>query len=136
VSSLSCSARSSEPRLGRFGRRGEPDSFRRDNGGPHESGSNDNGADGRKRIGDARGASAATWDEAYRSLFKEIYGYWTTLPRDNRSRLYLHGLSLGAKNSEQSTDLIEVEQTSLVAPHMSALGKVRADKSVSDDGQF
>jgi len=46
--------------------------------------------------------------DAARALFKEIYGYWTTLPRDNRPRLYLHGLSLGAKNSEQSTDLIEV----------------------------
>jgi uncharacterized membrane protein len=46
--------------------------------------------------------------DAARALFKEIYGYWTTLPKDNRPRLYLHGLSLGAKNSEQSTDLIEV----------------------------
>ena len=45
---------------------------------------------------------------AARALFKEIYGYWTTLPKDSRPRLYLHGLSLGAMNSEQSTDLIEV----------------------------
>jgi uncharacterized membrane protein len=52
------------------------------------------------------GADYAT--DAARALFKEIYGYWTTLPKDNRPRLYLHGLSLGAKNSEQSTDLIEV----------------------------
>jgi uncharacterized membrane protein len=43
-----------------------------------------------------------------RALFKEVYGYWITLPRDSRPRLYLHGLSLGAMNSEQSTDLIEV----------------------------
>jgi uncharacterized membrane protein len=43
-----------------------------------------------------------------RALFKEIYGYWITLPRDHRPRLYLHGISLGARNSEQSTDLIEV----------------------------
>ena len=42
------------------------------------------------------------------ALFKEIYGYWITLPKDSRPRLYLHGLSLGAANSEQSTDLIEV----------------------------
>ena len=42
--------------------------------------------------------------DAARALFKEIYGYWTTLPKSNRPRLYLHGLSLGAKNSEQSTD--------------------------------
>jgi len=46
--------------------------------------------------------------DAARALFKEIYEYWTTLPKSNRPRLYLHGLSLGAKNSEQSTDLIEV----------------------------
>jgi len=43
-----------------------------------------------------------------RALFKEIYGYWITLPKNGRPRLYLHGLSLGAMNSEQSTDLIEV----------------------------
>src|SRR5262245_4519893 len=46
--------------------------------------------------------------DAARALFKEIYAYWTTLPKDNRPKLYLHGLSLGAKNSEQSTDLIEM----------------------------
>jgi uncharacterized membrane protein len=46
--------------------------------------------------------------DAARALFKEIYGYWITLPKDSRPRLYLHGLSLGAAHSEQSTDLIEV----------------------------
>jgi uncharacterized membrane protein len=46
--------------------------------------------------------------DAARALFKEVYGYWTTLPRGGRPRLYLHGLSLGAKNSEMSMDLIEV----------------------------
>jgi uncharacterized membrane protein len=46
--------------------------------------------------------------DAARALFKEIYGYWTTLQKDRRPRLYLHGLSLGAAHSEQSTDLIEV----------------------------
>jgi uncharacterized membrane protein len=43
-----------------------------------------------------------------RALFKEIYGYWITLPKHSRPKLYLHGISLGAMNSEQSTDLIEV----------------------------
>ena len=38
--------------------------------------------------------------EAARALFAEIYGYWTTLPKDKRPKLYLHGLSLGALNSE------------------------------------
>jgi uncharacterized membrane protein len=46
--------------------------------------------------------------DAASALFREIYGYWSTLPKDSRPRLYLHGLSLGAKYSEQSTDLIEV----------------------------
>ena len=46
--------------------------------------------------------------DAARALFKEIYGYWTRLPKDSRPRLYLHGLSLGAMNSEQSTHLFEV----------------------------
>jgi uncharacterized membrane protein len=43
-----------------------------------------------------------------RALFEEIYRFWTTLPRDSRPRLYLQGISLGAKYSEASTDLIEV----------------------------
>jgi uncharacterized membrane protein len=43
-----------------------------------------------------------------RALFKEIYEYWITLPKHRRPRLYLHGISLGAANSEQSTDLIEI----------------------------
>ena len=45
--------------------------------------------------------------EAARALFAEVYGYWITLPKDTRPRLYLHGLSLGAKNSEQSAELFE-----------------------------
>lgn len=40
-----------------------------------------------------------------RALFREIYNYWTTLPRDHRPSLYLFGLSLGAMNSEKSVDL-------------------------------
>nr|AWL98511.1 hypothetical protein CIT37_37975 [Bradyrhizobium ottawaense] len=46
--------------------------------------------------------------EAARALFAEIYGYWTTLPRDKRPKLYLHGLSLGAMNSEKSAELFEM----------------------------
>lgn len=45
--------------------------------------------------------------EAARALFSEIYGYWTTLPKDKRPKLYLHGLSLGAMNSENSAELFE-----------------------------
>lgn len=46
--------------------------------------------------------------EAARALFVEIYGYWTTLPKDKRPKLYLHGLSLGALNSEKSAELFEM----------------------------
>lgn len=46
--------------------------------------------------------------EAARALFRVIYDYWTTLPEDRRPRLYLHGLSLGAMNSEQSAQLFEM----------------------------
>lgn len=46
--------------------------------------------------------------DSARALFSEVYAYWSTLPRDKRPRLYLHGLSLGAMNSEQSTELFEV----------------------------
>ncbi|MCA1367681.1 alpha/beta-hydrolase family protein [Bradyrhizobium sp. BRP14] len=46
--------------------------------------------------------------EVANALFDEIYGYWTTLPKDRRPKLYLHGLSLGAMNSEGSVDLFDV----------------------------
>lgn len=46
--------------------------------------------------------------EAGRALFAKVYDHWTTLPRASRPRLYLHGLSLGALNSEISTDLYDV----------------------------
>jgi uncharacterized membrane protein len=41
-------------------------------------------------------------------LFEEIYGYWKTLPKRDRPRLYLHGLSLGSLGSEASADLFTV----------------------------
>lgn len=46
--------------------------------------------------------------DAARALFVEIYGYWTKLPKDRRPKLYLHGLSLGALNSERSAQLFEM----------------------------
>lgn len=46
--------------------------------------------------------------ETARALFAEVYAYWTKLPRDHRPKLYLHGLSLGALNSDLSTDLFDV----------------------------
>lgn len=46
--------------------------------------------------------------DAARALFAEIYGYWTTLPKDHRPKLYLHGLSLGAMNSERTLGLYDL----------------------------
>ena len=46
--------------------------------------------------------------EQARALFTEIYGYWHTLPKDKRPKLYLYGLSLGALSSELSNELFEV----------------------------
>lgn len=45
--------------------------------------------------------------DASRALFAAVYGYWTSLPRDHRPKLYLYGLSLGALNSERSAELFE-----------------------------
>lgn len=46
--------------------------------------------------------------EAAQALFKVVYSHWTALPHGSRPRLYLHGLSLGAMNSERSAQLFEI----------------------------
>ncbi len=46
--------------------------------------------------------------ETARAVFAAVYGHWRSLPRDARPRLYLHGLSLGALNSDLSHDLAQV----------------------------
>lgn len=46
--------------------------------------------------------------EAARAMFTEIYGYWRTLPKDSRPKLYLRGLSLGSLNSDLSFDLYDI----------------------------
>ena len=46
--------------------------------------------------------------ETARALFSTVYGHWTTLPEGERPKLYLHGLSLGALNSDLSADLFDV----------------------------
>ncbi len=43
--------------------------------------------------------------EAAIILFDEIYGHWKTLPKDDRPKFYLHGLSLGSLGSETCADL-------------------------------
>jgi len=46
--------------------------------------------------------------ETAQALFNTVYSYWTQLPRDRRPRLYLHGLSLGALASQNSTTVYDV----------------------------
>jgi uncharacterized membrane protein len=46
--------------------------------------------------------------ESARALFSQVYDHWRALPKDSRPKLYLHGLSLGAMNSERSTELFEI----------------------------
>jgi uncharacterized membrane protein len=46
--------------------------------------------------------------ETARAVFREIYGYWTTLPEASRPRLFLSGLSLGSLNSDLSFDLMDI----------------------------
>ncbi len=46
--------------------------------------------------------------ESASALFDEVYGYWTTLPKESRPRLYLHGLSLGALGAAGSADVFTV----------------------------
>ncbi len=50
-------------------------------------------------------------EETSRLLFSEVYGYWRTLPAATRPRLYVHGLSLGAMNSERSINLFDMIDT-------------------------
>lgn len=46
--------------------------------------------------------------ETARALFNRVYGYWSDLPEDDRPDLYLHGLSLGALNSDRSFDVYDI----------------------------
>ncbi|WP_444922275.1 alpha/beta hydrolase [Microbulbifer sp. CnH-101-G] len=59
------------------------------------------------------GPSALFTDNKYirtsaRSLFKVIYDYWKELPVSKRPRLYLYGLSLGAKLSEDAFEFYDI----------------------------
>lgn len=46
--------------------------------------------------------------ETAHAVFDAIYGHWRDLPPEGRPDLYLHGLSLGAYNSDRSMDLFHV----------------------------
>ncbi len=43
-----------------------------------------------------------------RALFDVIYDHWTKLPRDHRPKLYVHGLSQGAYNSQETLPLFDM----------------------------
>lgn len=43
-----------------------------------------------------------------RALFKAVHDHWSRLPEDERPALYLHGLSLGALNSDRSFDFYDI----------------------------
>lgn len=43
-----------------------------------------------------------------RALFNVVYDHWTTLPPGSRPKLYLHGLSLGALNSDLSFNIFDI----------------------------
>lgn len=55
--------------------------------------------------------------EMARALFQAIYGHWSSLPEAERPALYLHGLSLGALNSDSAFDLYDI----IDAPFQGAL---------------
>lgn len=43
-----------------------------------------------------------------RELFNLVYDYWTTLPRERRPKLYVHGLSQGAFNSQATLPILDL----------------------------
>lgn len=45
---------------------------------------------------------------AAKALFDAVYDHWADLPADQRPKLYLFGLSLGALGSEASADLVTI----------------------------
>lgn len=47
-------------------------------------------------------------EETARAVFRKVYDHWRKLPKDSRPRLYLHGLSLGALNSDLSLDIFDI----------------------------
>jgi uncharacterized membrane protein len=46
--------------------------------------------------------------ETARAVFKSVYGYWRDLSPSDRPRLFLFGLSLGALNSDLSSDFFDI----------------------------
>jgi uncharacterized membrane protein len=55
--------------------------------------------------------------ETAHAVFRLVYDYWRSLPKERRPRLYLFGLSLGARNSDLSADFLDV----IADPYQGAL---------------
>ncbi|MDR0810446.1 MAG: alpha/beta-hydrolase family protein [Gemmobacter sp.] len=55
--------------------------------------------------------------ETAHEVFRAIYGHWASLPVEDRPRLYLFGLSLGAMNGDLAADFYDV----IAAPYQGAL---------------
>jgi uncharacterized membrane protein len=51
------------------------------------------------------------------AVFRVVYNHWRALPKERRPRLYLFGLSLGARNSDLSADIFDV----IADPYQGAL---------------
>lgn len=47
-------------------------------------------------------------EEQSRQLFSVIYNHWTKLPKDNRPKLYVHGLSQGAQISQSTIPFFDL----------------------------
>jgi len=46
--------------------------------------------------------------DSSQALFRAVYEHWKELPADQRPKLYLHGLSLGAFNSQRSITFFDI----------------------------
>lgn len=46
--------------------------------------------------------------EQAKALFDAVYGYWSTLPRNHRPKLYVFGLSQGAFNGQEAMPLLDM----------------------------
>ncbi len=46
--------------------------------------------------------------EQARELFNLVYAHWTAMPRESRPKLYVHGLSQGAYNSQATLPLLDM----------------------------
>ncbi len=53
-------------------------------------------------------AQPESGEDTARALFEAVYRHWRQLPPERRPRFFLHGLSLGALNSQRATDVWDI----------------------------